>query len=618
MSGESNNLDKLAESIADGGSIDWDEIARLPADHELRRLADVYRVVAGVANVHRSGLDEVSRPTEPPASTLGQWGHLVLVRKIGEGAFGEVYHAHDTWLDHPVALKLFKHKVPDRAASLRILHEARKLARVRHPNVVSVHGADSHNGQVGFWMDFVDGMTLSERLRQGRFSAGEAAHVGQEVCRALAAVHQADIVHRDVKAQNVMRASDGGRITLMDFGAGEFISDIAVGVRAQGTPLYLAPELLAGGAATVRSDIYAVGVLLFYLVTIEWPVWGGSLPELIDAHMRGDRRRLRDVRPDLPDWFVSIVEQAIDANTERRFRSAGEMEAALTGGVRQSESRHVAQPHPPLPRVIVGLLAIAIPVITIETMGLLASRTFEGLLRIDQDFAAGPAQYLRVGVQSFVPFLFLWFFALAALGIAAGLRPLFHAPAAALQKRWSAATASLDAETAAALIFLIGLGSWVAICWRASTLFNAITNFSINWPSPSEMVALSSAGRPLYQALGNSSAFLSFVLALAVWQWYPRLESRAAASAHRVRQFKWSTVILMFFIVVAAPAPRRFIYDRFEVVEFANQPAFVIASNEQEVLLYSPQGVQHKRWRVRKDTPALHRTGATAYLFDPR
>src|SRR5262245_59982089 len=113
-------------------------------------------------------------------------------------------------------------------------------------------------------MDFVDGMTLADLLRRGRFSAGEAAHIGQEVCRALAAGHQADIVHRDVKSQNVMRASDGGRITLMDFGAGEFISDKGASIRAQGTPPYLSPELLAGGAATVRSDIYAVGILLFY------------------------------------------------------------------------------------------------------------------------------------------------------------------------------------------------------------------------------------------------------------------------------------------------------------------------------------------------------------------
>ena len=122
MSGESEFLDKLAESIADGASIDWKEIEKLPADHDVRRLGELYRLLAGVAEVHRSGVDDVSRPsdqisTKPAtdhvsidaagthiAGQLGQWGHLVLLRKIGEGAFGEVYQAQDTWLDHPVAL----------------------------------------------------------------------------------------------------------------------------------------------------------------------------------------------------------------------------------------------------------------------------------------------------------------------------------------------------------------------------------------------------------------------------------------------------------------------------------------------------------------------------------
>ena len=85
-----------------------------------------------------------------------------------------------------------------------------------------VHGADSHDGRVGFWMDLVEGQTLEQRVRDGRLSAGETIYVGQELCRALAAVHQANLLHRDIKAQNVMRAADGGRIILMDFGAGEF------------------------------------------------------------------------------------------------------------------------------------------------------------------------------------------------------------------------------------------------------------------------------------------------------------------------------------------------------------------------------------------------------------
>src|SRR5687768_3591096 len=354
MSGESDLLDKLVGSAADGTAIDWDEVEKqLPADDQLRRLLQNLRIVAGVGELHRSHVDDVAvaqsegstqfaatrlphgRPQDarrpPPGDArdsdpagiegFGRWGHLLLRKKIGEGAFGEVYHAHDTWLDHPVALKLLKPNLASRDFSARMLHEARKLARVRHHNVVTVHGADSHNGRVGFWMDLIEGGTLAELVAQGRLSAGEAAYIGQEVCLALAAVHQAKMVHRDVKAQNVMRASDGGRIILMDFGAGEFIDDRLGSAGRQGTPLYLAPEILAGEPATARTDIYAVGVLLYYLVTGTFPVRGASFAALAEAHARGERRRLRDGRPDLPDSFVAIVERALAADPIRRFAS---------------------------------------------------------------------------------------------------------------------------------------------------------------------------------------------------------------------------------------------------------------------------------------------------------
>ena len=259
---------------------------------------------------------------------LGRWGHLELRRQIGEGAFGEVFRAHDSWLDHPVALKLLKPEIAQTDYSARILYEARRLARVRHPNVVSVHGADMHDGRIGFWMDLIEGETLADLVAGGRLSAGEASHIGGEVCLALAAVHRANLVH-DVKAQNVMRASDGGRIILMDFGAGEFIGKRSNSGRVRGTPLYLAPEIFKGADATFASDIYSLGVLLYHLVTGGYPVISTSVASLVDAHLKGERRRLRDARPDLPPSFVSVVERAIDPDPTRRFASAA-FYAALT------------------------------------------------------------------------------------------------------------------------------------------------------------------------------------------------------------------------------------------------------------------------------------------------
>jgi Protein kinase domain len=206
MSGEKEPLNKLTESIADGQTVDWEELRALTQDQDVKQLLDQLRIVAGVAEVHRSQIDETLPPAASAAEAIARtgsalepvkrWGHLLLIRKIGEGAFGEVFEALDTWLDHPRALKLLKPEVARSELAPQILHEARKLVRVRHPNVVMVHGADRHDGRIGFWMDLIEGHTLEQRVGDGRLSAGEAAHIGRELCSALAAVHQADLLHR--------------------------------------------------------------------------------------------------------------------------------------------------------------------------------------------------------------------------------------------------------------------------------------------------------------------------------------------------------------------------------------------------------------------------------------
>jgi serine/threonine-protein kinase len=153
------------------------------------------------------------------------------------------------------------------------VREGQLLARVRHQNVITVHGACEVNGEVGIWMEFVHGKTLEQIVRSdGPMSAQEASVVGESLCRALAAVHQAGLLHRDIKASNVMREA-GGRIVVLDLGTGTEIDiESQPGTRRlAGTPLYMAPEILEGGTASVQSDIYSLGVLLFYLTTGTYP-----------------------------------------------------------------------------------------------------------------------------------------------------------------------------------------------------------------------------------------------------------------------------------------------------------------------------------------------------------
>lgn len=331
MRADEHALAEIAASVADGDSVDWTAVeARVPAAD--RPLVRHLRLVESISTLYRTLHAEPDEDAAAPRPTPDgpAWGPLVLRDRIGTGTSCEVYRAWDSSLHREVALKLLKDDgvgSPDGHA--RVLDEARRLARVRHQHVVQVYGAEQHDGRVGLWMELVDGESLEQIVRtRGPYGAAEAAVIGQDLCAALAAVHGAGLLHRDIKAQNVLRES-GGRTVLMDFGTGEELRRKAGTNRLVGTPLYLAPEIFRGHAASVQSDLYSLGVLLFYLVTGEFPITAGSMEGLARAHAESAGRRLRDMRPDLPTAFVAVVERALDANPERRFRTAGEMDLAL-------------------------------------------------------------------------------------------------------------------------------------------------------------------------------------------------------------------------------------------------------------------------------------------------
>jgi serine/threonine-protein kinase len=347
---------ELAGRVSDGAPVDWEAVERRSSG-EARRVVRQLRILESIASLHREGESSSSGGRDParmsdsvdpltlanPAPgrapdgatpspvTVRRWGRLEVRERLGRGAFGDVYRAWDGNLDREVALKLVEvDELGDRECVDGLIREGRVLARVRHENVVTVHGADEHDGTVGLWMELVRGRTLSDLVaEQGRMGAQEASAIGRDLCRALAAVHQAGLIHGDVKAANVMR-EEGGRILLMDFGAGrEQTPEAERSDRISGTPTYLAPEVLRDGTASRRSDIYSLGVLLFHLVTGRYPIEARSLRELREKHRQGATRLLRDERPDLPDRFVAVVERALAPDPEQRFATVGQMELAL-------------------------------------------------------------------------------------------------------------------------------------------------------------------------------------------------------------------------------------------------------------------------------------------------
>ena len=257
--------------------------------------------------------------------------------EIGRGAYGTVYRAWDTRLAREVALK-----VPGSDDSAASLGEARRLARVKHPNVVTIFGADEVDGQFGLWMELLRGRTLDTIVRdQGPFSAREAVAIFHDICGAVAAIHRAGLIHRDIKAQNVMREF-GGRHVLIDLGASVDITrDAAAVTTLAGTPLYMAPELFEGQPANVSSGyVTAIGVLFYRLVTADFPLRAETIGDVRRAHAAGAVRPLREVRPGLSPTFIDLVERCMARDPAARFSNIAALERAVASLDGRSPSSH--------------------------------------------------------------------------------------------------------------------------------------------------------------------------------------------------------------------------------------------------------------------------------------
>ncbi len=338
-------LDEAASAVADGIPVAWSTIESAALSDAERASLRELRLIAGISSFHAtlhsgSRLDTRSSPAKPPsqAEPPFQWGALQVIELIGRGAFGDVYRAWDPRLDREVALKLIRSDDADPGArGADVIEEGRVQARVHHSGVITVYGADRIEGRVGLWMELIEGDTLEVELRaRGPFPAEEVVQIGVALCEAVGAVHEAGLLHRDVKAQNVMRHASG-RLVLADFGTGQALEDgtpsgepLTPGGMA-GTPLYLAPELFEGQAATRQSELYSLGVLLYHLATGSYPVGGRTVAELRAAHRAGRRTPLGEQRGDLPERVARAIERSIHHEAGQRQASIADLRRELAG-----------------------------------------------------------------------------------------------------------------------------------------------------------------------------------------------------------------------------------------------------------------------------------------------
>ncbi len=269
--------------------------------------------------------------------------HYEIEAKLGEGGMGAVYRARDTVLGRDVAVKVIS---PDAAGdpdlASRILREAKAASRLNHPNIVTVHEF-GRAGAVDFIvMEYVDGEPLTRRMPVGGLPIDRAIEYGAEIADALAVAHEAGIVHRDIKPGNVMLTRTG-RVKVVDFGLARPLP-VAPGADtreastqwmtragvAAGTVGYMAPEQIEGKPPDARSDVFALGVVLFELVTGRRPFGGDSIWTTIQATLSGEVPDVVRLRPEVPPALARIIGRAIARDPAARYPSARELADELS------------------------------------------------------------------------------------------------------------------------------------------------------------------------------------------------------------------------------------------------------------------------------------------------
>ena len=270
--------------------------------------------------------DEGSKPSGKGTSQLGKYK---LLKKLGQGGMGEVYLGEDTKLGRQAAIKVLSKALAGKGDFVeRFYREARSMAKMNHDNAVSVYDVDQDNGIHYVAMEFVDGKSMQGWMDQlGRLSVGDALHVTLRCAEALQVAHNQSMVHRDIKPDNVMLTSKG-KVKVADFGLAKATDEdlsMTQSGTGLGTPYYMAPEQ-ARNAKHVdgRTDIYALGITLYYFVTGKLPFSGNSALEVIMSKEKGQFTAARKLNPEVPERLDLIIDKMIAKDLNIRCKDCGE------------------------------------------------------------------------------------------------------------------------------------------------------------------------------------------------------------------------------------------------------------------------------------------------------
>lgn len=356
-----------AESIADHVS-DCDSCCEVLSEVPSDTLADQVRAADADTTVDLQTGNPATGQTSPDRMAVPE--DLVdhpryrIVRVLGAGGMGTVFQAEHRIMDRPVALKVINRDLTsDPEVVQRFRQEVRAAAKLSHPGIVTAHDAEQ-TGELHFLvMEYVDGVDLARYVkRKGPLSPGLVAHIGRQVAMGLEHAARQGMVHRDIKPQNLMMTKSG-RVQILDFGLARLgrketerddsrsdedllkqsAASLTLAGSILGTPDYIAPEQATDSRhADIRADIYSLGCTLYFLLTGRPPFPGGSVLNKLLAHQKKTPTPIAEIRPEVPDRLIDIVERMMSRLPGDRFDSPGQAAKALQPLVKELKSAPVA------------------------------------------------------------------------------------------------------------------------------------------------------------------------------------------------------------------------------------------------------------------------------------
>src|SRR5262245_19762617 len=262
---------------------------------------------------------------------LQRLGKYQIVGKIGQGAMGEVYKAHDPILNRDVAIKTMSAAIgTDEDLRKRFHREAQSAARLNHPNIITVYDFGEEQGKIYMAMELLEGTDLKDLIgRHTPMTLERKLGLMEQICDGLAFAHAKEVVHRDLKPAN-LHIQPNGQIKIMDFGLAKLSSsDMTRAGMIMGTPNYMSPEQVRGEKADTRSDVFALGAVFYELLANRKPFDADSLHAVLFQVMQSEPEPLLNLVPDLPPALAQVIERAMLKDPTQRFRDAREMRDAL-------------------------------------------------------------------------------------------------------------------------------------------------------------------------------------------------------------------------------------------------------------------------------------------------